>query len=205
MAGGRKVSISGGDNIARALREIGDRMTGSVRVGFLEGSTYPEDYSGDNKRLMKLRKARAAQKVSAANAENIRRRIVGLNVKPVPKARVSNPVGPPKPRGTLQVAQVAFWDEYGTKRSKARPFFRQTIAEHSGSWGGDLAKIAKANGYDGPATLATMGTRIKDQIVTSIKKWPADNHPTTVAVKGFNKGLIDKGIMQRAVDFEVDK
>lgn len=154
-------------------------MTGSVRVGFLEHSTYPEDYGRDQARLAKVRKIIRKQK--------------------------SSPVGPAAPRAALHVAQVAYWDEYGHGATKPRPFMRNTIAENEGTWGGDLVKIAKATNYDGPKTLALMGTRIKDQFVTAIKAWPADNKPSTVDIKGFNKGLIERGIMQRAVDFEVSK
>jgi hypothetical protein len=179
MAAGRKVRMTGGRGIARELRKISDGMSGSVKVGFLEKSTYPQDYKRDQKRLALVRK--------------------------VIRKQTTNPVGPAKPSPTLYVAQVAYWDEFGHGATKPRPFFRTTIAENEKTWGAELAAIAKANNYDGPATLASMGTRIKDQLVTKIKQWPADNHPATVEIKGFNKGLIDRGIMQRAVDFEVTK
>lgn len=179
MAAGRKANLSGGRNIARELRKISDGMTGSVKVGFLEHSTYPQD------------DVRAAKRLE----------LVRVHV----RNQKSRPVGPMKPQPTLHVAQVAFWDEFGHGATKPRPFFRTTIAENEGTWGAELAKIALATNYDGPQTLALMGTRIKDQLVTKIKQWPADNAPSTVEIKGFNKGLIDRGIMQRAVDFEVSK
>ena len=153
-----KARLTGGRQLTQTLREIGRKMTGSVRVGFLERSTYP---------------SRVSKKGKATPA--------------------------------LSVAQVMFWNEYGTTRSKPRPAMRQTVAENEGSWGGDLAKIAAATNYDGKQTLALMGTRIKDQIVSTIARWPADNVPSTVKRKGFNHGLVDKGIAQRAVDFEVSE
>lgn len=179
MAGGRKAKLTGGRNLTRTLREIGEKMTGFVKVGFLERSTYPQDYDRDQQRLALVR-------------SHVRK-------------QTTSPVGPAAPREVLHVAQVAYWDEFGHGATKPRPFFRNTIAENEGSWGSDLAKIAKATKYDGAATLALMGERIKDQLVGAIVRWPADNKPSTVAIKGFNKGLEDRGIMQRAVDYEVNK
>lgn len=174
-----KAKVSGGRRAARILNEIGKRMTGTVKVGFLEHSTYPQDYNRDQKRLALLRTAQGRKAPKAA--------------------------GPAKPSPTLHVAQVAFWDEYGHGATKPRPFFRNTIAEKSPTWGADMGKIAVATNYDGEQVLALMGTRVKDQIVEAIVRWPADNAPTTVALKGFNKGLVERGIMQRAVDFEMSK
>lgn len=179
MAGGRRAKLTGGAKLARELNRIGESMTGSVKVGFLAKSTYPQNYGRDQKRLAKVRK--------------------------IIRNQTSAPVGPSKPAPMLHVATVAYWDEFGHGATKPRPFFRTTIAENDKTWGGELAGIAKANNYNGPKTLALMGTRIKDQIVTAIKGWPADNKPSTVEIKGFNKGLVDRGIMQRAVDFEVIK
>jgi len=105
----------------------------------------------------------------------------------------------------LHVAQVAFWNNFGTSRSRPRPFFTNTIATKSPTWGSDMAKIAVAVNYDGARIMALMGQRIKDQLVDSIAAWPADNAPSTVAKKGFNHGLIQDGTMQRSPDYEVSR
>jgi hypothetical protein len=105
--------------------------------------------------------------------------------------------------GALNVAQVAFWNEFGTTRTPARPFFRETIARGSKTWGDKLGKAVKATNYDGQKALALLGVSIADDITNAVAQWPADNAPTTAARKGFNKGLIDTGVMQRAVDYEV--
>jgi hypothetical protein len=109
------------------------------------------------------------------------------------------------PRPALHVAQVAFWNEFGTARAPARPFFRGMIAKDSPDWGEQLARNLKAADYDSDTALAAMGLSIKDALTTAIVAWPADNAPSTVRRKGFNKGLVDKGVMQRATDFEVLK
>lgn len=206
MATAVKLKVSRRGNGAQYLANIARKMTGSVKVGFLAGATYPEDYKRDQSRLKKLRKARAVQRYEAQTAENVRRRIVGLTAKPEPVLKISQGrVGPAAPRGVLRVAQVAYWNEYGKKGQKPRPFMRNTIADKSKEWGATMGALAEQTGYDGQKILRTIGTRIKDDFVTAIKSWPADNSPVTVAIKGFNKGLIDRGIMQRAVDFEVQK
>jgi len=101
------------------------------------------------------------------------------------------------------VAQVAFWNEFGTTRAPARPFMRNTIAKDSPQWGGEMARILKATKYNGQTTLSLMGERVKDQFSKAVTDWPGDNAPSTVKKKGFNHGLIDSGFMQRSVDKEV--
>lgn len=55
------------------------------------------------------------------------------------------------------VAQVAFWDEYGTATIPPRPFFRNTIAEHKDEWPQQAAALMKANGSDVRQTLSELG------------------------------------------------
>ncbi len=109
------------------------------------------------------------------------------------------------PDGT-NVAQVAFWNEYGTVRSPVRSFFRTMIAKKSPTWGDAVAKTLKATDYDSKAALGLIGEGVKDQLVESIVQFsePA-NAPSTVAAKGFNKPLIDTGLMQRSVEYEVSE
>ena len=105
----------------------------------------------------------------------------------------------------LKVAQVAFWNEFGTSRAPARPFFRNTISRYSPEWGGNLGKFLKSTKYNVTRSFEMIGTEIKDEIVESIARWPADNAESTVKKKGFNHGLVDSGLMQRSVDFRIDK
>jgi hypothetical protein len=109
------------------------------------------------------------------------------------------------PDGT-PVAAVAFWDEFGTTTAPARPFFRTTITEKSSEWADRLAKSAVHFEYDSDKILNLMGQTIAEDIQQSIVGWTdPENAPSTVAKKGFNKPLIDKGVMQRSVDYEVEK
>lgn len=174
------VKINGGQNLQKYLFDAARKLGagGVVRVGFLENATYP---AGARKALGKRDNKGRAVKLGAKQRAGL------------VKAAAS----------PLNVATVAFWNNFGTSRMKARPFFSNMIAEKSPHWGAKLASVAKHSGYDIKLTLSRMGEGIKDQLIKYIVDWPADNAPYTVAKKGFNKGLIEFGIMQRAVDWEV--
>jgi hypothetical protein len=104
----------------------------------------------------------------------------------------------------LHVAQNAFWQEFGTKNMPARPFLRRTIDAHSGKWGENLGRIAVAQHYDVRRTLTLMGEGIKGQIVqTIVELTDPPLAPSTVAQKGFDKPLIETGLLQRSVDYEI--
>lgn len=143
------VGFVGGDKLKAHLAGLAEKLgEGKVlRVGFLEGETYPD----------------------------------GTNV-----------------------AQVAFWNEYGTIKSPPRPFFRQMIAAKSPGWGAALGKNLIATSYNADAALKRVGGGIKDQLTKSIVDFSSPNNAeSTIAKKGFDNPLIDSGQMQRAVDFDI--
>ena len=181
-----RVSIKGGAKTDAALLAVARRIgNGSVSVGFFEESTYPAQQKGAVRLLKGLKKLNSVGPKKPGT------------VKP------KKFVGPRELGVVLHVAQVAFWDEFGTETAPPRPFFRNMIHDESPKWGTQLATALRKTQQNGDAALELMGERIKDQLVKSIVQWPADNAPLTVAIKGFNKGLIDKGVMQRSVGFEV--
>jgi hypothetical protein len=104
---------------------------------------------------------------------------------------------------TLHVAQVAFWNEFGTSTAPARPFFRQMIAREQDGWGDKLAKYLRSADYDTETAFRLLGLDIKDELTNAIASWPGDNAASTIRRKGFNHGLVDSGVMQRATGFEV--
>lgn len=110
----------------------------------------------------------------------------------------------------LSVAQVAFWNEFGTvdaeggTRIPPRPFFRGAINEHADEWGGNLAAALKASDMDTERSFNILGTIIKDQIVQSIVDLDTPGlAESTITRKGFDTPLIDTGVMQRSVDYVV--
>lgn len=107
------------------------------------------------------------------------------------------------PDGT-PVAAVAFWNEYGTTGTPARPFFRQMIAAESPTWATKMAALAKATDYDGDKVLALMGEDIKGALQKSINDLQSPPlAPSTIEAKGFAKPLIDTSHMLNSVAYEV--
>jgi len=93
----------------------------------------------------------------------------------------------PDAAGT-SVAQVAFWQEYGTATIPPRPFFRTMIAKKEASWGGVLAKNLKATSNDADAALKLVGSVIKDQLQTSIIEMDSPAlSPITVMLRGMRR------------------
>lgn len=87
------------------------------------------------------------------------------------------------PDGT-SVAQVAFWQEFGTIRAQARPTFKPMIAAKAPGWGPLLGKQLKANGYNVKAALAVVGQAMTDELVESIVKTPvAPLSPITLMLR----------------------
>lgn len=102
------------------------------------------------------------------------------------------------------VAQVAFWNEYGTATIPPRPFFRNTIAQHKDEWPKQAAALMEANSGDVRQTLELMGEGVKGQIVETIQDFrEPPNAASTVKKKGFDKPLIDTGTLWRSIDYEV--
>jgi hypothetical protein len=194
------MAIRGGNKLDRVLDRTVEKLTraNTVRVGFLEGATYPaRSRSADKlmKGLDKLNTTGPFRKGERPSALRKYRKSV--------KVKAATFVGAPKPAIILPVATVAYWNNFGNARIPARPFFTDMITEQSPKWGSQLTSILLAANYDSKVSLGRMGVLINDQLVKKIVDWPADNAPLTVAIKGFNKGLIDKGVMQRSTGYQV--
>lgn len=185
------VKMTGGDKLEAHLKGLAERIKkGSVSVGFFEDKTYPDDKKEKLQRFLK-----GLEKMQESSATQKTRK----DKKPKGH-RDGGQSG-----GILHVAQVAFWDEFGTTTSPPRPVFRNMIKENSPKWGKELGSIMKKTTNNSAVALKLMGERIQDQLVKAITDWPADNAPLTVAIKGFNKGLTDSGDMARAVGYKVSQ
>lgn len=106
------------------------------------------------------------------------------------------------PDGT-PVAMVAFWNEYGTKTSPVRAFFRTTVSDQKKNWVLSVQNLMKI--HDDPKkVMGLIGEHMRGQIVQSINTWTdPPNAPYTVAMKGFNAPLRDTGQLMRSISFEV--
>ena len=106
------------------------------------------------------------------------------------------------PDGT-PVAMVAFWNEYGTKTSPVRAFFRTTVSEQKKNWVLSVQNLMKIHN-DPKQVMGLIGVHIQEQIVQSINTWSdPPNSAYTIAKKGSSKPLIETGVLMRSIKSEV--
>lgn len=102
----------------------------------------------------------------------------------------------PEEDGGLTVAQVAFWNEFGTSNSPPRPFFRNMIEDQSPTWANKLAIALRATGYRLRPALEILAADVNGHLRESIQLLrDPPNAPYTIEKKGFDKPLIDTGTM----------
>ena len=106
------------------------------------------------------------------------------------------------PDGT-PVAMVAFWNEYGTRTSPVRAFFRTTVSEHKKNWVLSVQNLMKMHN-DPKQVMGLIGVHMQEQIVQSINTWSdPPNAPYTIAKKGSSKPLIETGVLMGSIKSEV--
>jgi hypothetical protein len=188
-------AFTGGDKLAARLKEIADGLDkgGQLRCGFLEGST-----KADGQPLPPI----AAVHEFGGTIEHpggtryINDAVVGKG----DKAHI----------GTRFVGKDFVGETETTKAHAitipARPFFRPMIAKHQDEWGDALAAELRANDYDAQAALKAVGKMMESQLVQSINDVTSPPlSAATVRRKGFEKPLIDTGVMWQSVDSEVSE
>ena len=103
------------------------------------------------------------------------------------------------------VAEVAAFNEFGTSKAPARPFFRNMIADKSGGWPKAIAANLKASDYDIDKTMHLMGAGIKGQLQQAINDFSGvPLAASTIKRKGSSKQLIDTAHMLNSVNYEVE-
>jgi hypothetical protein len=110
------------------------------------------------------------------------------------------------PDGT-SVPMVAAIQEFGApaRNIPPRPFFRNMIAAKAESWPDAVAALLEINDYDATHALMQTGEAIKGQLQQSIKDTNSPPlAPATIARKGFDKPLIDTGVMINSIDYKVE-
>ena len=106
------------------------------------------------------------------------------------------------PDGT-PVAMVAFWNEYGTRTSPVRAFFRTTVSEQKKNWVLSVQNLMKMHN-DPKQVMGLIGVHMQEQIVQSINTWSdPPNSAYTIAKKGFDKPLVETGVLMRSIKSEV--
>lgn len=188
--------LTGGEKLQKYLEELESNLSSGtgLKVGFLEGSTYPD---GTPVPMVAAAQEFGGSIQIPARTQTIYRRvnertgnIDDYRFVKAPKSNLAQTVQIPAHTITIP----------------SRPFFRQMLAEKSPQWGADMTEIMKSSDYDAKKTLSLMGERIAGQLkesITSMAEPP--NASSTVRKKGFNNPLIASGHMQSSVDYEVDE
>lgn len=102
------------------------------------------------------------------------------------------------------VAQVAFWQEFGTTKIPMRPFLRNAIAENTRKWG-DSVKTAIIGTNDSEKALKMLGEIMRGDIVLSLTNLNTPpNAPSTIKQKGSSNPLIDTGLLRSSISWELD-
>ena len=84
---------------------------------------------------------------------------------------------------SLPVAQVAYWNEYGTEDIPPRPFFRKTVKENKDKWVNAI-KTLVAKSQDIDKVLNTVGLLAQEDIAQSIRDFnDVLNSPITLLLK----------------------
>ena len=105
-----------------------------------------------------------------------------------------------------KVALIASVQEFGapSRGIPPRPFFRGMIAQHSKEWPATVKAALLAQDYNADRALAMTGEVIRGELQDAIRSFSGvPLAPATVAAKGFDKQLIDTGVLLQSVDYEV--
>lgn len=113
-------------------------------------------------------------------------------------------------QGDVSVAEIAFWNEYGTSRGvPERPFIRKTADEKGDAYAKYL-KQQLSKVFAGQLTVTTALERVGNLAQGHVRKNIRDirtppNAAVTIERKGSSNPLIDTATMLKQVNFEVKK
>jgi len=182
----------GGDKLQQYLDRLLARVSSAqaVRIGFLEGATYPDGTP--------VPMVAAVQEFGGSM--NIPERTQDLHFKMSKSGEVGNRFVKADKSGFVQTVTIPAH----TVTVPARPFFRTMLDTKAPDWGKKIGKVLKASDYDAGTTLGRMGELIKGELQGSIRDLTSPPlAASTVREKGFDKPLIDTGVMLNSVDYEV--
>lgn len=110
------------------------------------------------------------------------------------------------PDSQATVAEVAFWNEFGTITAPERSFIRSTVDENQKVLEAMTAKLLSdvlAGKLTTKMALDKIGFRIQELIKKKILELnDPKNAPSTIARKGFNNPLVDSRRLWRSIAFE---
>lgn len=111
--------------------------------------------------------------------------------------------------GEATLAQIAYWNEFGTSKIPARPAFRQFVAGDVSARASDqlTEDLQRARtSEEAELALARLGERMAEGLWQAIDNFIAPpNAEATVKEKGFNKPLVRTGRMRDSIAWALSK
>lgn len=106
----------------------------------------------------------------------------------------------------LPVAQVAYFNEYGTSLSPTRPFMHDTMSKpqvKAAIKGGmKAATSAVAHNIKPDKFLDEMGEAVAAFMQLTVYDWPGSNAASTIKSKGFDDPLLHTGKMIDSITYQ---
>jgi hypothetical protein len=110
-------------------------------------------------------------------------------------------------KADVTVAEVAFWNEFGTKRVPARSFIRSTHDESRQKIARMKARLAKLiidGKMDVKRALGILGEWMKARQIRKIDRLRTPpNEPSTIRQKKSSNPLVDLGQLKQSIDYEI--
>lgn len=105
------------------------------------------------------------------------------------------------------MAEVAFFNEFGTEHIPERSFLRSTVDENSRKYT-ELYRKLMGSVYDGKTTIkkamGVLGEKARADVRAKIRSnVPPPNAPATIARKKSTKTLVDTGQLRQSITYEV--
>lgn len=168
--------VTGGRQFRQKLKQAADNLKSgkSLKVGFLEGATYPD---GTPVAYIAAINEFGGSAIIPAREQTLHFRYnektgeIGHRFVKAGKGNFAQDVVIPEHTVTIP----------------PRPFFRKMIEHKSPEWGEKMATLLRANDFDTATALVYMGEHIKGQLQMFIRDWKRPpNAASTVRQKGFN-------------------
>ncbi|EOS9812385.1 hypothetical protein ACNKWM_004835 [Salmonella enterica subsp. diarizonae serovar 16:z10:e,n,x,z15] len=186
--------VTGGRQFRQKLKQAADSLKSgkSLKVGFLEGATYPD---GTPVAYIAAIQEFGGSAVIPAREQTLHFRYnertgeIGHRFVKAGKGNFAQDVVIPEHTVTIP----------------SRPFFRKMIEHKSPEWGEKMATLLRTNDFDMEIALHKLGEHIQGELQMFIRDWKKPpNAASTVRKKGFNNPLMENGDMMRSVDYSVD-
>lgn len=189
--------LKGGGKLMAKLAKIAANVQKSdgVKVGFLNGATYPD---GPNVATVAYWNEYGATIQMKERTQTIHKKM-GKNGEFLKNGRF------------VKKSQSNFASDHKvgahTVVIPPRPFFRNMIAERSPSWGQELGAILRATQFDTKRSFSLMGERIEGALVQSIETFSdPPNAASTIRQKKHAHPLQGKTrLMKKSISYEVNE